>query len=183
MKALVLTEIKHPLQLEERPDLEPGSQQVVIQLRAAALNRRDYWITQGMYPGISLPVILGSDGAGTVIKQDAEIAEPWISRDVIINPGWQWGTSQAAQSDQFRILGMPDDGTFATQVAAPPQYVYPKPTHLSWHESAALPLAGLTAYRALFSQGNLKSGEQVLITGIGGGVATLISIIMSVFRR
>jgi NADPH:quinone reductase-like Zn-dependent oxidoreductase len=68
---------------------------------------------------------------------------------------------------------MPDDGTFAEAVAVPVEQLFPKPGHLSWSEAAALPLAGLTAYRALFSQGGLKGGEKLLITGVGGGVATL----------
>ena len=67
---------------------------------------------------------------------------------------------------------MPDNGTFAENVVVPVEYLHQKPSHLNWYESAALPLAGVTAYRAVFSQGRLKSGENVLINGIGGGVAT-----------
>lgn len=160
MKALVLTELKQPLQLEERadPELAEG---VVVELKAAALNRRDYWITQGMYPGITMPVILGSDGAGVV-----------DGRDVIINSGIGWGGNEAVQDDNYRILGMPDDGTFATHVVVPAENVLPKPDHLNWHEAASLSLGGLTAYRALFTQGGLTAGGNLLISGVGGGVAT-----------
>jgi NADPH:quinone reductase-like Zn-dependent oxidoreductase len=132
-----------------------------VQLKAAALNRRDFWITQGLYPGVTAPCILGSDGAGLV-----------DGREVIINPGINWGSNPRAQSDSFRILGMPDNGTFAEQISVPSAWLRDKPGHMSWEQAAALPLAGLTAYRALFTQGRLKAGQTVLVTGIGGGVAT-----------
>jgi len=164
MKALVLNEVKQPLVLQELPGPEPGSGHVIVKLRAAALNRRDYWITQGLYPGIRCPVILGSDGAGT-----ADFKE----KQVIINPGYNWGEQQEAQSGDFKILGMPDDGTFAEEIAVPQEQLFAKPEHLSFEQAAALPLAGLTAYRAIFKQGRLQSSQTVVITGIGGGVACI----------
>ena len=164
MKALVLEEVKQPLVLQERPSPKADKGQVIVKLKAAALNRRDYWITQGLYPGIRCPVILGSDGAGT-----ADFKE----KEVIINPGYNWGQRQEVQSGDFKILGMPDDGTFAEQIAVPQEQLFAKPEHLSWEQAAALPLAGLTAYRALFKQGKLQSSQTVVITGIGGGVACI----------
>ena len=77
MKALTLKEINSPLVLEDRPSLTPASNEVVVQLRAAALNRRDYWITKGMYPGIQPPVVLGSDGAGVVSQTGSELGNFW----------------------------------------------------------------------------------------------------------
>lgn len=173
MKGLVLTALKQPLELVERDALEPRAGEVIVQLRAAAFNRRDYWITLGMYPGIELPVILGSDGAGLVSAVGEGVSESWLGQEVIINPGWDWGDDERAQDRSFRILGMPDDGTFATEVRVGADYLHAKPEHLDWTQAAALPLGGLTAYRALFQQGRLQAGEQVLISGIGGGVATL----------
>jgi NADPH:quinone reductase-like Zn-dependent oxidoreductase len=172
MKALVLEEVKCPLQLEQRDDLVPGPGEAIIALKAAALNRRDYWITQGMYPGIQLPVVLGSDGAGVVKRLAEGVSQDWLQREVIINPGWNWGDSSAAQSNEFHILGMPGDGTFASEVRVPIACLAAKPEHQSWHEAAALPLGGVTAYRAMFTQGRLQPGERVLISGVGGGVAT-----------
>ena len=172
MHAQVLHEAKQPLAWQSRDDLVPGVGQVVVTLRAAALNRRDFWITQGMYPGIRTPVVLGSDGAGTVTRVGDGVTEDWSGRDVILNPGLDWGDSPRAQGERFHILGMPTDGTFAEQVLIDARYVHPKPAHLDWHEAAALPLAGLTAYRAVFEQGQLQAGETVLVSGIGGGVAT-----------
>ena len=164
MKALVLNEVKQPLVLQQRPSPKADKGQVIVKLKAAALNRRDYWITQGLYPGIRCPVILGSDGAGT-----ADFKE----KEVIINPGYNWGEQQEAQSGDFKILGMPDDGTFAEEIAVPQEQLFGKPEHLNWEQAAALPLAGLTAYRALFKQGKLQSSQTVVITGIGGGVACI----------
>ncbi|TWT32956.1 quinone oxidoreductase family protein [Blastopirellula retiformator] len=172
MKAAVLTQADAPLSLEERADLEPSGDSVVVQLQAAALNRRDFWIMQGMYPGIEFPTILGSDGCGVVSKAGSPAGEKWLNQEVIINPGWNWGNNPRAQSSAFKILGMPIDGTFATEIVVPVEYLHKKPSHLSMVEAAALPLAGLTAYRALFTQGKLQSGEKVLVSGIGGGVAT-----------
>ena len=163
MKALVLNEVKQPLVLQERQSPKAGKEQVIVKLKAAALNRRDYWITQGLYAGIKCPVILGSDGAGTTEQ----------GTDVIINPGYNWGERKQAQSSDFKILGMPDDGTFAEEIAVPQQQLFDKPEHLSFEQAAALPLAGLTAYRALFVQGRLQSSQTVVITGIGGGVACI----------
>lgn len=172
MNALVFHAVKSPLVLEVRPALAPAAGKVVVQLRAAALNRRDYWITQGMYPGIAPPVVLGSDGAGVVVRTGEGVDATWLGREVIVNPGLDWGDSQAAQSTRFNILGLPRDGTFAQEVAVPAAQLHDRPPHLDWREAAALPLAGVTAYRAVFSQGGLRRGETVLITGIGGGVAT-----------
>jgi NADPH:quinone reductase-like Zn-dependent oxidoreductase len=86
MKALVITEPHQPLALEERPDLEAASGQVIVKLKAAALNRRDFWITQGMYPGIKPGVILGSDGAGVVSQIGEGVNASWIGKEVVINP-------------------------------------------------------------------------------------------------
>jgi len=172
MRTLVLKQVGEPLELQSRDELAPGDGEVVVKLRAAALNRRDFWITQGMYPGIKTPVVLGSDGAGTVAKLGSGVDADWESRQVIVNPGWNWGENPAAQADDFCILGMPVDGTFADEVRVPAEYLHEKPQHLSWHEAAALPLGGLTAYRAVFTQGQVAEGETVLVTGIGGGVAT-----------
>ncbi len=172
MKALTLRQINSPLVVEERPSLEPAPSEVVVQLKAAALNRRDYWITQGLYPGIAPPVVLGSDGAGVVSRVGSELDESKLGEEVLINPGLDWGDNQSVHASDFTILGLPRDGTFATEVAVPASQLYPKPGHLSWQQAAALPLAGVTAWRAVFSQGRLEAGESVLITGIGGGVAT-----------
>ncbi|QDV62107.1 quinone oxidoreductase family protein [Crateriforma conspicua] len=172
MKALVLHQLQTPLTLQERPDLDPPADGVVVGLKAASLNRRDHWITQGMYPGIQLPVVLGSDASGVVIKTGARVGNYWQNRAVIVNPGQQWGDNAAFQADDFHITGMPSDGSFATQMVVPVSQLHEKPLHLDWRQASALPLSGVTAFRALFTQGKAEKGSRVLITGIGGGVAS-----------
>ncbi len=93
--------------------------------------------------------------------------------EVVILPSLGWGGGEAAPEPGFRILGGPDDGTYAELIAIPAANVFPRPARLSWEESAALPLAGLTAYRALVSRAGVRPGETVLVIGIGGGVATI----------
>lgn len=154
-----------------RPDAGPG--QAVVKLAASALNHRDVWITRGLYAGIKLPVVLGSDGCGTVAAVGDGVDSAWLNREVVINPSLDWGDDQKAQGASYRILGMPDNGTFAEYVVVPAAHLFNKPGYLSREEAAAIPLAGLTAYRALFAQGRLTEKDTVLITGIGGGVAAL----------
>lgn len=168
MNAAVLDGINLPLQLKsvETPTL--SDHHAIVRLHAAALNHRDLWIQKGQYAGLKFPIILGSDGVGIVVEStDAS----WIGKEVIINPSLDWGDNEKAQQKSYRILGLPDNGTFAEFVKVPVGNLHEKPAHLSWTEAAALPLAGLTAYRALFSRANLQPKEKVLITGIGGGVA------------
>jgi len=172
MKAIVLEAPDKPLAWKDvpKPILSPGD--ALVQIKAAALNRRDYWITIGKYARIKYPIILGSDGAGIVTEVGSNGDKHWIGQEVIINPGYGWGANPDFQSDNFKILGLPDDGTFAEYVKLPAQNLHPKPAHLSWEQAAALPLGGLTTYRALFNKGRAKKGNKVLITGVGGGTGT-----------
>jgi NADPH:quinone reductase-like Zn-dependent oxidoreductase len=101
------------------------------------------------------------------------VPKEWKGKDVIINPSLDWGHDEQSQSKRFSILGLPRDGTFAEFVTIPVSNLVKRPEWLSWQESAALPLAGLTAWRAVSARARLKKGERVLITGIGGGVALL----------
>ncbi len=162
MKAVRLHAVGEPLRVEEVETPIPGADETRVRVRAAAFNRRDVFITQGLYPGIDLPRTLGSDGAG----------ETEDGRAVVIDPMLEWGDDPRVWSPQASILGMPRDGTFAQYVVVPRDNVYAKPAHLTLEEAAALPLAGLTAYRAVVTRGDLRAGETILIPGIGGGVQT-----------
>src|SRR5438105_15051283 len=103
----------------------------------------------------------------------AEIPDPTPLRDeVVINPSVGWGDREDGPADGWAILGVPRQGTYAERIAMPADHVLPRPRRLSWHESAALPLAGLTAWRALVSRGRVEHGTRVLVTGAGGGAAT-----------
>ncbi|HRE83392.1 MAG TPA: zinc-binding dehydrogenase [Opitutaceae bacterium] len=148
-----------------------GKGEALVHLKAAALNHRDHWIKQGQYAGLKFPCIPGSDGAGVVTFVDPAADKSWKGKEVVINPSFDWGDSERSQGSSFSILGLPRQGTLAEQVAVPVSQLAVKPPHLSWAEAAALPLAGLTAYRALFSRARIEPSDRVLITGIGGGVA------------
>jgi NADPH:quinone reductase-like Zn-dependent oxidoreductase len=174
MRAIVLTALGDTdnLRLERRPDPVPGPGEALVRLHAAALNRRDVFIRRGQYAGIKLPIILGSDGAGEVLDVGEQVDRAWIGREVVIDPSLNWGPNERAQDSAFNILGLPLDGTYAELMAVPAANLHLKPAHLSWEEAAAVPLASVTAYRALVTRGQVQSGDKVLITGIGGGVAT-----------
>jgi NADPH:quinone reductase-like Zn-dependent oxidoreductase len=179
MKAILLRELGGPerLVLDQVADPEPGPGEAVVALRAAALNHRDAWIRKGLYAGIRLPVILGSDGAGEVAAVGAGVDPAWLGRHVVINPSLDWGADPRVQGPAYRILGLPDDGTYAERVKVPAENLFAKPAALSWESAAAIPLAGLTAYRALVTRARVQRGETVLVTGIGGGVATCALLI------
>lgn len=177
MQALRLLEIGGPrnLRLEDvtvPPIAESG---VLVRIRAAAVNRRDLFITQGLYPKVNLPVTLGSDGAGEIALLPAVVADLAVGDEVVIDPMLDWGSDPHVwNAPSATILGMPHDGTFAQYVAVPIDNIYRKPAPLTMEEAAAIPLAGLTAYRAVFTRGALQPGETILITGVGGGVQTFV---------
>ena len=141
------------------PDPRPGAGEVVVALRAAALNHRDVWIKTGQYAGLKWPCIPGSDGAGVVTATGPDVDPAWMSREVVINASFNWGTDERAQGGNFQILGLPRDGTLAERIVVPVAQLAARPAHLDWREAAALPLAGLTAYRALFARARLQPGN------------------------
>ncbi len=173
MRAIILREIGGPenLKLETVPDPVARPSEVVVKLKAAALNHRDVWIRKGQYAGIKLPIILGSDGAGEVATVGDGVDESWIGKPVVINPGLDWGDDSRFFGPNFRILGLPDNGTLAELVTVPITNIYAMPAGWSWPQAAALPLAALTAYRAVVTRAKVQPGETVLVTGIGGGVS------------
>lgn len=173
MKALVLNELGGPekLSVEEVPMPEPGAGEVRVKISHAALNRRDYWITVGAYPAIQFPAIAGSDGAGVIDALGDGVSNLASGDEVVIYPALEWGDDPRCGGDKFRVLGMPDQGTFAEYICVPASSICPKPAHLSFAEAAAFPLAGLTAWRATVTHGEVSAGQKVLVTGIGGGCA------------
>jgi NADPH:quinone reductase-like Zn-dependent oxidoreductase len=165
VRAIVLGRFGGPdaLELSDPPDPEPPPGWVVVELRAAALNWHDVIVRRGDYP-VALPRILGADGAG--IRRDT--GEP-----VIILPSLHWGGGERHPGPDFEILGDHTNGTYAELVAVPEENLFRLPRGWDWPEAAALPLAGVTAYRALFSRGGLRSGETVVVLGAGSGVSTM----------
>lgn len=159
MKALVLKE-KNSLPVYEEFLLEGSKEKLKIKILASAMNHRDYWIIKGQYAGLKYPVILGSDGVGLL-----------DGKRVIINPASNWGDSEDFHSADFTILGLPEHGTFARYCFVDRSDIYDAPEHLDDIQAAALPLAGLTAFRALVTKCKPKKDELILVSGIGGGVA------------
>ena len=174
MQAIVLREIGGPqkLHLEEIETPVAGPGEILIRVCRAAFNRRDVFITQGLYPGIVFPVVPGSDGCGVVVAHGEGAHGPPVGSTVIVDPMLGWGDDPAKWRADSTLLGMPRHGTFAEYVTAPAENVYVKPDRLTLEQAAALPLAGLTAYRAVFTRGRCTENDVVLIPGIGGGVQT-----------
>ncbi|OGX87266.1 alcohol dehydrogenase [Hymenobacter lapidarius] len=183
MQALQLDAIHQPVAVRDVPTPTPASGEILVRLHAAALNHRDVFIQEGKYAGIKLPCTLGSDGAGEVAAHGADVPAdaPAVGSRVLVNPGLRWGDNPRVQASDFAVLGMPDPGTFAEYISLPARYIRPLPAHLSFEQGAALPLAGLTAYRAAFTRAQVQPGERVLVTGVGGGVA-LIAVQLCVAR-
>lgn len=171
MRAVFFRGKDFPLDIREFNKPQPVKDQVLVRLSAAALNHRDIWIRKEQSLSSGQGIILGSDGAGTVEAVADETDNSLIGKQVVINPSLDWGNNPTFQSDGFRILGYPDHGTFASWIVTAKKNVLFKPEHLNMEQAAAVPLSGLTAYRALFTKARLRPGEKVLITGIGGGAA------------
>jgi zinc-binding alcohol dehydrogenase/oxidoreductase len=171
MKAVLFKSKDQPLVVEAFKKGRPIKDQVLVRLHNAALNHRDLWLIREQTQTFPNGIVLGSDGAG-VVEDVGEDANPLlVGAEVIINPSLNWGSNPIVQGDSFKILGFPDNGTFSDYILIPKQYVFEKPEHLSFPEAAAVPLSGLTAYRALFTKARLRAQEKVLITGVGGGAA------------
>jgi NADPH:quinone reductase-like Zn-dependent oxidoreductase len=147
----------------EFPDPTPRPGWVTVALRASALNWHDVLVRQGRYSS-PLPHVIGADGAG--VRTDT-------GEEVVVLPSLNWGDRDEAPSSHWEILGDHSPGTYAELVSVPADCLAAKPTGLSWAEAAALPLVGVTTYRALFVRGRLRSGESMLVIGAGGGIATM----------
>lgn len=170
MRALTI-QPNNQIQFVDKEKPSVGKGQVLVKLKAAALNHRDQFIREGKYPGIKPGVTIGSDGCGTVEEIGEEVEKSWLGKEVIMNPNINWGEDIRVQGSEYSILGLPVDGTFAEYVLVEADRLAPKPEHLSIEEAASLPLAGMTAFRALFHHGKLSETDTVLISGVGGGVA------------
>jgi NADPH:quinone reductase-like Zn-dependent oxidoreductase len=153
------------LVLEEVPDPSAGPGEVLIRLRASALNHLDVWIRKGL-PSVPKPRILGADGAGVVEALGEGVSGFEVGERVVINPGVE------AADGAIHVIGEHGDGTNAELIAVPSTNVYPIPGDLSFEESAAFPLVFETAYRMLVTRARVEPEEWVLLWGIGSGVST-----------
>ena len=175
MRAVRLHEIDRDagptkFRVEQVEDPAPAAGEILVKIARAAFNRRDVFISQGLYPGIVLPCIPGSDGAGTVAAHGEGARGPAVGTRVVIDPTLGWGYDPRLWRKSAQVLGMPHQGTFAEYIAVPAENVHPAPASLSDEEAAAIPLGGVTAYRALVTRGGCTKDDVVLLPGIGSGV-------------
>ncbi|HEU4384824.1 MAG TPA: zinc-binding dehydrogenase [Anaeromyxobacteraceae bacterium] len=181
MKAVTMRAHGGPevLQLEDLPDPEAGPGQVLVRIRAVALNHLDVWVRQG-WPGLVLawPHVPGSDVAGVVEAVGAGVAGVGAGDEVVLNPGVSCGRCEMCLAGldngcrRYAILGEHVSGGYAERLAVPAANVLPKPENLSFDEAACLPLVFLTAWHALVSRAQLKAGETVLVQAAGSGVGS-----------
>jgi NADPH:quinone reductase-like Zn-dependent oxidoreductase len=156
---------------------EPGEGCVRVQVRAAALNRLDLWVRDGI-PGLKLhmPHILGADAAGEVAHIGNGVTEFTVGDRVVVNPGMFCGKCDMCRSGHdnlcqfFGILGEHTPGTLADYLVVPARNLLKLPSHVPFADAAAASLVYLTAWHSLITRGRLKAGESVLVVGSGGGV-------------
>lgn len=174
MKALLLESTDGPeaVRVAEVDTPEPAAGEVRVAIKAASMNHREMWITRGLYPGMVVPCTMGCDGAGVVDMIGDGVTGAAIGDEVVIYPGRDWGANRHTPAPEFGLLGMPHPGTIAEYVCVPAENLAPKPKGMSWEEAAAMLLTGLTAWRALMFKGQLQPSDTLLISGVGGGVAT-----------
>lgn len=157
------------------PRLEPD--EVLIKVRACALNHLDIWEREGL-PGIPLPHISGSDIAGEVAKKGNRVLEIREGDKVIASPGLSCGNCEFCRKDfdslcaSYRILGLQVDGGYAEYVKVHSRSVIPISGKLSWAEWASVPLVFLTAWHMLVTRARFQSGETVLIHAAGSGIGS-----------
>jgi NADPH:quinone reductase-like Zn-dependent oxidoreductase len=154
----------------DRPDPEPRDGWTTVTVRAASLNHHDLWSLRGV--GLSeqqLPMILGCDAAGVDEKGNEVVVHA-----VITNDSWR---GDETLDPRRSLLSERHPGALAEKVAVPTRNVLPKPAELSFEHAACLPTAWLTAYRMLFTRGEIVPGMTVLVQGAGGGVATALTVL------
>lgn len=173
MKAVVLASdpTESALEWTDWPDPVSGPGWVTVKVLAAGLNRNDAMNVDGrkLRPGRS---VVGADGAGVVAEIGDGVEGLVVGDNVVVLPSLWWGDIEAHPGPNFEILGDSTAGTLAEYVSVPAENVYRCPERLSWAHAAVMPLAGVTAWRALITQGGLSDGQRLLVTGASGGVAT-----------
>lgn len=182
-KAVIISPSKdlHTLTLKDVPQPEPKPNEVLLKVTAAALNHRDLYIRQNLYPSISFKNPLLADGCAIILPHPSLKSGPGRfspSQRVIVNPGTGWLSDPSGPEGDFTVIGgssLSPLGMLQEQIAVPAEDVEPAPEHLSDAEAAALPLTGLTAWRALVTKSsNAEPRRNILVTGIGGGVALMV---------
>jgi NADPH:quinone reductase-like Zn-dependent oxidoreductase len=179
MRAAVFHEHGGPevVRVEDRPRPSPGPGEVLVEVRAAAMNHLDLWVRRGLPIETTMPHVGGSDVAGTIVETGAGVDAARAGERVVVNPSLWCGRcrecarGEESMCERYRIMGEHTDGGFAEYVAAPADRAYPLPDDVPFEEAAALPISYQTAWRALVSRAALRPGEDVLVVGASGGTA------------
>jgi len=181
-------QVYYPIVQHSIPRPTPNANELLVKLTAVSLNHRDVFVRQQLYFGVAFDCTLCSDGVGIVTAAGSDVRYPqkWLGKRVILNPGIGWKDAPDGPEDPtgYHLLGgtvFYRKGTLQELIAIDESEVEEAPPHLTDAEAAALPVTGLTAWRALEIKIGEKSTGNLLITGIGGGVA-LIALRMAVAR-
>ncbi|KAI1266015.1 hypothetical protein F5Y18DRAFT_426532 [Xylariaceae sp. FL1019] len=171
--------VYYPLELNQNPKPVPKPGQLLVRIQAAALNHRDLFQRQHLYPSLSFENPLLADGAGIVEAVGPDTKSSWVGKRVLITPSRGWDSAlEGPEDNKFSTIGgssVYEDGTAQDYIAISEDEVEIAPAHLNAAEAAALPLVGLTGWRALFTKSaNAEEGRNILVTGIGGGVALAV---------
>ncbi|MDA4133480.1 MAG: alcohol dehydrogenase catalytic domain-containing protein, partial [Thaumarchaeota archaeon] len=165
------------LHYEDVPDPVRGADQVLVRVKACALNRLDIWARMGPpRTKVSLPHISGSDISGVVEEVPAGETELQKGAEVIVNPGVGCGrcekclTGRDNQCRYYGIIGNETDGGYAELVAVPRRNILPKPERMDFVQAASFPLVFVTAYHMLVTKADVKPGDVVLVLGASSGV-------------
>jgi len=167
------------LKYEEAPEPKIEATEVLVKVKACALNHLDLWLRQGVGDWkLPLPHIVGSDVSGEVAEVGSEVKRVKAGERVLLCPGISCGQCEMCGKGldsacrSYTVLGVFVDGGYAEYVKAPEVNVIPLPGDLSFDEGAAVPLVFLTAWHMLFTRARLQPGEDVLVIGAGSGVGS-----------
>jgi NADPH:quinone reductase-like Zn-dependent oxidoreductase len=178
MKAIIFNEFGgvDKLKYEDVPEPKAGPNDVVVQVKACALNHLDLWTRQGTYPNVTFPHITGSDVSGIVSEIGSAVKNIKIGDKVVISPGLSCMSCQQCLSGNdnvcryYTVLGVIENGGYAEYVKVPAINILPMPESLNFNESASIMLVFLTAYHMLVGRAKIQLGEDVLIHAAGSGV-------------
>jgi NADPH:quinone reductase-like Zn-dependent oxidoreductase len=179
MKAIRFHQFGGPevLKYEDVPDPRPREDQVLVRVKACAMNHLDLWVRKGL-PGVQLPHINGSDVAGEVLEVGSYVASVKTGQRVLLAPMTfcnhcvQCTSGQQSFCREFSVLGYLNDGGNAEMIAVPEVNVVPIPERLSYNEAASVPLVFLTAWHMLVTRAHIKVGDTVLVLGGGSGIGS-----------
>lgn len=177
MKAAIIREFGGPqvLQYEEVPDPKIRKDQVLVRVRACAMNHLDIWVRKGL-PGVKLPHILGSDIAGEIAELGEYVTGFTVGQRVLLAPMHfcerceQCVAGRQNMCRQFTVLGNGVDGGNCELIAVPPVNVIPIPDNLGFENAASVPLVFLTAFHMLTGRASIRPGHTVLVLGANSGV-------------